>query len=151
MKVNLAYGQGHLAIDLPEERTTIIEPSHTPGLADERAAVRAALDRPIAKGSLHRLADRMPPPGDPWAEALGPAVRLDLGRFLVLGLEFQLAADILRTAVSPSFTELAQLAAIAAIRTALNFFLGMEIKNERDLVRTDQAAARPHSGSDEHS
>ena len=79
------------------------------------------------------------------------SVRLDLGRFLVLGLEFQLAADILRTAVSPSFTELAQLAAIAAIRTALNFFLGMEIKNERDLVRTDQAAARPHSGSDEHS
>ena len=78
------------------------------------------------------------------------SVRLDLGRFLVLGLEFQLAADILRTAVSPSFTELAQLAAIAAIRTALNFFLGMEIKNERDLVRTDQATARPHSGSDEH-
>jgi uncharacterized membrane protein len=70
------------------------------------------------------------------------AVRLDLGRFLVLGLEFQLAADILRTAVSPSFTELAQLAAIAAIRTALNFFLGMEIKEERQLVRTDEAAAR---------
>jgi uncharacterized membrane protein len=70
------------------------------------------------------------------------SVRLDLGRFLVLGLEFQLAADILRTAVSPNFTELAQLAAIAAIRTALNFFLGMEIKEERELVRTDQAAAR---------
>jgi uncharacterized membrane protein len=70
------------------------------------------------------------------------AVRLDLGRFLVLGLEFQLAADILRTAVSPNFTELAQLAAIAAIRTALNFFLGMEIKEERQLVRTDEAAAR---------
>ena len=70
------------------------------------------------------------------------SVRLDLGRFLVLGLEFQLAADILRTAVSPNFTELAQLAAIAAIRTALNFFLGREIKEERELVRTDQAAAR---------
>jgi uncharacterized membrane protein len=69
------------------------------------------------------------------------SVRLDLGRFLVLGLEFQLAADILRTAVAPSFTELAQLAAIAAIRTALNFFLGMEIREERELVRTDQAAA----------
>ena len=34
-------------------------------------------------------------------------VRLDLGRFLALGLEFQLAADILRTAVAPSFTALA--------------------------------------------
>jgi uncharacterized membrane protein len=71
------------------------------------------------------------------------AVRLDLGRFLVLGLEFQLAADILRTAVSPSFTELAQLAAVAAIRTALNFFLGLEIKEERELVRTDDAADGP--------
>jgi len=67
-------------------------------------------------------------------------VRLDLGRFLVLGLEFQLAADILRTAVAPNFTSLAQLAAIAAIRTALNFFLGREIKEERKLVRADQAA-----------
>ena len=68
-------------------------------------------------------------------------VRLDLGRFLVLGLEFQLAADILRTAVAPNFTSLAQLAAIAAIRTALNFFLGREIKEERKLVRADQAAS----------
>lgn len=68
-------------------------------------------------------------------------VRLDLGRFLALGLEFQLAADILRTAVAPSFTELAQLAAIAAIRTALNFFLGQEIKEQRELVRADQSAA----------
>lgn len=65
-------------------------------------------------------------------------VRLDLGRFLALGLEFQLAADM---AVAPSFTELAQLAAIAAIRTALNFFLGQEIKEQRELVRADQSAA----------
>ena len=69
-------------------------------------------------------------------------MRLDLGRFLVLGLEFQLA-HILRTAVSPSFTELAQLAAVAAIRTALNFFLGLEIKEERELVRTEAAPGQP--------
>jgi uncharacterized membrane protein len=75
---------------------------------------------------------------DPFAQ-----LRLDLGRFLVLGLEFQLAADILRTAVAPNFTELAQLAAIAAIRTALNFFLGLEIKDETELVRADKAAAPP--------
>jgi uncharacterized membrane protein len=68
-------------------------------------------------------------------------VRLDLGRFLALGLEFQLAADILRTAIAPSFTQLAQLAAIAAIRTVLNFFLGREIKEQRQLVAADQAAA----------
>jgi uncharacterized membrane protein len=58
------------------------------------------------------------------------AIRLTLGRFLALGLEFQLASDILRTAVSPSFTQIGQLAAIAAIRTALNYFLSREIANE---------------------
>jgi uncharacterized membrane protein len=66
-------------------------------------------------------------------------VRLDLSRFLALGLEFQLAADILRTAISPSYTQLGQLAAIAAIRTALNFFLGREIKEQREIVRAHQA------------
>jgi uncharacterized membrane protein len=58
-------------------------------------------------------------------------VRLDLGRFLALGLEFQLAGDILRTAVAPTFREIGELAAIAAIRTALNFFLRREIREER--------------------
>ncbi|MFO0607131.1 MAG: DUF1622 domain-containing protein [Polyangiales bacterium] len=58
-------------------------------------------------------------------------VRLDLGRFLALGLEFQLASDLLRTAVAPTFTEIGKLAAVAAIRTALNFFLRREIREER--------------------
>ncbi len=58
-------------------------------------------------------------------------VRLVLGSYLVLGLEFQLAADILKTAVAPTFTEIGQLAAIAAIRTLLNYFLTKEIQSER--------------------
>ncbi|MBA2552798.1 MAG: DUF1622 domain-containing protein [Geodermatophilaceae bacterium] len=58
-------------------------------------------------------------------------IRLSLGRFLVLGLEFQLAGDILSTAISPSYTEIGQLAAIATIRTALNYFLSREIARER--------------------
>ncbi|MBM4252803.1 MAG: DUF1622 domain-containing protein [Deltaproteobacteria bacterium] len=62
------------------------------------------------------------------------AVRLDLGRFLALGLEFQLASDLLRTAVAPSFEEIGKLAAVAAIRTALNFFLSREIAAEREEV-----------------
>ena len=52
MKVNLAYGQGHLPVELPDGQTTIIEPSHTPGLADERGAVLAALAKPIAARPL---------------------------------------------------------------------------------------------------
>lgn len=54
-------------------------------------------------------------------------VRLRLGRWLALALELLLGADILRTAVAPSWSEIGQLAAIAAIRTALNFFLQREI------------------------
>lgn len=59
------------------------------------------------------------------------SVRLTLARFLVLGLEFQLAADVLRTAISPSFEEIGKLAAIAAIRTILNYFLNREIAQEQ--------------------
>jgi len=58
-------------------------------------------------------------------------VRLGLGRYLALGLEFQLAGDILRTAIAPTFAEIGQLAAVAAIRTALNYFLNREIREER--------------------
>ncbi len=59
------------------------------------------------------------------------AVRLGLGRYLALGLEFQLASDILSTAVAPTFEDIGKLAAVAAIRTALNYFLGKEIQAER--------------------
>lgn len=54
-------------------------------------------------------------------------IRLRLGRWLALALELLLGADILRTAVAPSWSEIGQLAAIAAIRTALNYFLQREI------------------------
>ena len=57
-------------------------------------------------------------------------IRLTLARYLSLALEFQLAADILSTAISPSWDEIGKLAAIAVIRTGLNYFLAMEIKGE---------------------
>ncbi len=44
-------------------------------------------------------------------------VRLRLGRWLAVALEFELAVDILRTAVAPTWTEIGQLAAIAVLRT----------------------------------
>ena len=54
-------------------------------------------------------------------------IRLRLGRWLAVALEFLLAADILRTAVAPTWTEIGQLAAIATLRTLLNYFLQKEI------------------------
>jgi uncharacterized membrane protein len=62
-------------------------------------------------------------------------VRLTLGRWLAVGLEFLLAADILKTAIAPSWNEIGQLAAIAALRTALNYFLGKEIEKEASAGR----------------
>jgi len=55
-------------------------------------------------------------------------VRMQFGGWLLLGLEFELAADIIRTAISPSWTDIGQLAAIAGIRTFLNFFLESDLK-----------------------
>jgi len=52
MKVQLAYGRDHLAVELPAERTLVVEPSHVPGLADERSAVLAALQHPVAAPPL---------------------------------------------------------------------------------------------------
>ena len=72
-------------------------------------------------------------------------VRLGLGRYLALGLEFQLAGDILRTAVAPTLREIGELAAIAAIRTALNYFLAREIKEEQQTLaeRREGAGGAP--------
>jgi uncharacterized membrane protein len=58
--------------------------------------------------------------------------RLTLARFLAIALEFQLGADILSTAVAPSWDAIGKLSAIAVIRTALNYFLGREMREERD-------------------
>lgn len=70
------------------------------------------------------------------------SVRLSLARFLVLGLEFQLAADVLRTAISPSFEEIGKLAAIATIRTVLNYFLNREIAQEQREIELLDTARR---------
>jgi uncharacterized membrane protein len=50
------------------------------------------------------------------------------GMWLILGLEFMLAADIVRTAISPTWEQTGQLAAIAIIRTFLNYFLEKDIE-----------------------
>ena len=57
-------------------------------------------------------------------------VRLRFARYLALALEFQLAADLLATTVAPGWTEIGKLAAIATVRTILNYFLEKEIERE---------------------
>lgn len=58
------------------------------------------------------------------------AVRLTLGRWLAVALEFELAADVLNTAVTPTWSDIEKLAAIAPLRTTLNYFLEKEIRDE---------------------
>ena len=72
------------------------------------------------------------------------AVWLGFARWLVSGLTFQLAADIVQTTAAPTWDEIGRVAAIAAIRTFLTFFLDRDIDavsrsdNER-AARTDDA------------
>jgi uncharacterized membrane protein len=48
--------------------------------------------------------------------------------WLLLGLEFELAADVIRTAIAPTWSDIGQLASIAAIRTFLSYFLDNDIE-----------------------
>jgi uncharacterized membrane protein len=59
------------------------------------------------------------------------------GMWLLLGLEFELAADIIGSVVSPSWQDIGELGAIAVIRTFLNYFL------ERDLETAEKSGERP--------
>ena len=70
-------------------------------------------------------------------------IRLRLGRWLALALEFELGADILRTAIAPTWAEIGQLAAIATIRTLLNYFLQKEI--DRAARRQPDSALQPYT------
>jgi uncharacterized membrane protein len=88
------------------------------GIAIVAIAVLLAAVRYVV--GLVRRVEPFPPEG----------LRLGLGRSLALALEFLLGADILRTAVEPSWDEIGRLAAIAAIRTALNYFLQREIAQD---------------------
>ena len=65
------------------------------------------------------------------------AVWLEFARWLVAALTFQLAADIVNTSFSPTWDEVGRLAAVAAIRTLLSYFLDHEVENTRKLQHVD--------------
>ncbi len=73
-------------------------------------------------------------------------VRMTLGRWLAVALEFELAADILTTAITPTWNDIEKLAAIATLRTALNYFLEREIRQESKSVQmaAERKVADPH-------
>ncbi|HEY7441668.1 MAG TPA: DUF1622 domain-containing protein [Vicinamibacterales bacterium] len=65
------------------------------------------------------------------------------GVWLLLGLEFELAADIIRSVVSPTWIDIAELGAIAVIRTFLNYFLEKDLESAAESgTEVRQAEAR---------
>ncbi len=73
-------------------------------------------------------------------ETINQKVRIQFGSSLALALELLLGADILATAIAPTWDDIGKLAAIAVLRTGLNFFLERELRTsgltEKDKPRT---------------
>jgi uncharacterized membrane protein len=77
------------------------------------------------------------------------AVWRRFGMWLLLGLEFELAADIIASVVSPTWQDIGELGAIAVIRTFLNYFLERDLENaERSGERPQDPGERPRTVAD---
>ena len=68
-------------------------------------------------------------------------IRIKLGHYLVLALEFLVAKDILESIVNPSYQELITLWAIVTIRTVLSYFTNKEIAEVKEEMKADEEAA----------
>lgn len=56
-------------------------------------------------------------------------MRTEIGRSILLGLEFIVAADVIKTIVTPDYYSLGILAGLTAIRVVLSYFLNQEIQS----------------------
>jgi uncharacterized membrane protein len=90
----------------------------------------------IAIGTLRVLVGLVPRIGSASSDDGGVAeLWLRYARWLVAGLTFQLAADIVETSISTSWEAIGRVAAIAVIRTFLNYFLARDILEVREACR----------------
>ena len=70
-------------------------------------------------------------------------IRLQFGRSVAVALELLLGADVLATAVAPTWNDIGQLAAIATIRTVLNYFLEKELFHMHTVKREYHLGEQP--------
>jgi uncharacterized membrane protein len=105
-------------------------------LATIEAVVRALIL--FIPGLSHHVGPREP-------QDAKEQVRLKLGRWLAVALEFTVAADILRTAVAPTWDDIGKLAAVVVLRTVLNYFLQREIDQaeRRERLAAERRPANP--------
>jgi uncharacterized membrane protein len=69
-------------------------------------------------------------------------IRLELGHYLALGLEFLVGKDIIESLVQPTWDNLGKLAAIIILRTSLTFFLSREVHEMRQEMKEERAIRR---------
>lgn len=69
-------------------------------------------------------------------------IRLDFGYYILLGLEFLVAADIIETILKPTTEELIELGGIVAIRIILSFFLTKELNDLKRKEKSDETAIK---------
>ena len=104
----------------------------------------------VAYGAVEAFIRLMPVMAKPGAtHGERKAIWRRFGIWLLLGLEFELAADIIGTVISPTWQDLGELAAIALIRTFLNHFLEKDFESAADVrERASAPGARPegHAG-----
>lgn len=95
----------------------------------------------IAFGAVQSLFDLLrPAPYDPQRPfAAKRQALLTLGVWLLIGLQFELGADIVRSAISPTWQLIGELAAIAVIRTFLNYFLEKDVEKLIEPVRASES------------
>lgn len=73
-------------------------------------------------------------------------IRIELGHYLALGLEFLIAKDIIETIVGPTWDDLGKLAVIIALRTVLTYFLAHEVKEVREELEQENAIRKLKRG-----
>jgi uncharacterized membrane protein len=83
----------------------------------------------VLKGAYFFLRDELTNIGSRGVKEVAlEKIRSDVGRYLLLGLEFLIAADIMRTIAQPTLEQVTVLAIIVAIRTVLSFFITRDVE-----------------------
>ena len=106
--------------------------------------IEAAAVLVISFGSLEALFKLLVVMATPGAShGMRKAIWRRFGVWLLLGLEFALAADIITSVISPTWQDIGELGAIAVIRTFLNYFLEHDLENAETAAERAQTTVPP--------
>jgi uncharacterized membrane protein len=109
-------------------------------------AVEAAAVAVVAIGAIGAAAGLIRVAVQGAGHGVRKAVWRGFGLWLLLGLEFELAADIIRSVIAPTWKEIGELGAIAVIRTFLNYFLEKDLEGSAEPVAVRASAADRDGG-----